>query len=172
DVARLQLSQLATLLAVPLLPLGLHALWFTVSFFWMRFATGVLRWRMGIPSYTFPVPGIFHPLTAWGNELLPLPGVLLGLAHGLDVLVLSALTFFAAPYWLGFVLQRVYQMQPWSIARLGQVSPEAQNRVQSDCQKVNQPLPQFGLLPHAAPIVFTYGTGAKNARIVVSQGLT
>ncbi|MBE9029070.1 M48 family metalloprotease [filamentous cyanobacterium LEGE 11480] len=171
DVGRFQLSQLATFLAVPLLPLGLHALWFTASYFWMRFATGVLRWSTGIPSYQFPVPGIFHPLMVWTNELIPLPGALLGLAQGLDVLVLAALTFFGAPYFLRLVLQRFYQVQPFSIARLAQVSPEAQRRVQSYCQKANCPLPQFEILPNPAPIAFTYGTGPKTARMVLSQGL-
>jgi Zn-dependent protease with chaperone function len=171
DLGRLQQSQLVTWLAVPLLPLGLHALWFMAAYFWMRFATAVLRLRMGIPSYHFPVPGGFGALATWGETLRSLPEWAWNLAHGLDVLVLSVITFLAAPFFLGFVLKQVYRMQPWSIARLGQVSPEAQRRLQSYCQQASLPLPQFGLLPQAAPIALTYGTTAKNARIVLSQGL-
>jgi Zn-dependent protease with chaperone function len=126
---------------------------------------------MGIPSYQFPVPGPFHWLLTWGNDRILLPSGLFGLGHILDILVWAGLTFFAAPYLLEFVLRRVYQMQPWSIAQLGQVSPEAQRRIQAYCQQMQQPLPQLGLLPAAAPIVFTYGIWAKQARLVLSQGL-
>jgi Zn-dependent protease with chaperone function len=171
ELGRLQQSQLVTWLAVPLWPLALHSLWFTATYFWMRFATSVLRMRMGVPSYRFPVPGIFGWLTAWGETLRSPPEWLWNLAHGLDVLVLSAITFFLAPFFLGFGLKQVYRMQPLSIARLAQVSPEAQRRIQSYCQQASMPLPQFGLLPNAAPIALTYGTTAKNARIVLSQGL-
>ncbi len=171
DVARLQIAQVATFLAVPLLPLGLHGLWFVATYFWSRFATTVLQWGMGVPSYRFPVPGIFHALVAWGNNTLPLPSALFGFAHILDVLLLVELTFFGAPYLLEFVLKHVYQMQPLSIARLGQVSPEAQRRIQTASQQRHQPLPELGLLATTAPIAFTYGTGAKNARIVLSRGL-
>lgn len=171
DVGRLQIAQVATFLAVPLLPLGLHGLWFVATYFWSRFATTVLHWGMGIPSYRFPVPGIFHALVAWGNTTLPLPSALFGFAHILDVLLLMEVTFLGAPYVLELVLKHVYQMQPLSIARLGQVSPEAQRRIQTISQQRNQPLPQLGLLDTKAPIVFTCGTGAKNVRIVLSQGL-
>jgi Zn-dependent protease with chaperone function len=171
DLGQLQQSQLVTWLAVPLLPLGLHSLWFTATYFWMRFATSVLRLRLGIPSYHFPVPGGFGALAAWTETMRSLPEWVWNLAHGLDVLVLSVITFVAAPFFLGFVLKQVYRMQPLSIARLGQISPEAQRRVQSYCQQASLPLPQFGLLPQAAPIALTYGTTAKNARIVLSQGL-
>ncbi len=171
DLGRLQQSQLVTWLAVPLLPLGLHALWFTTTYFWMRFATAVLRLRMGIPSYHFPVPGVFGALVTWTETLRSLPAWAGNLAHGLDVLVLAAITFLGAPFFLGLGLKLVYQMQPWTMARLGKVSPEAQQRLQRYCQQAAMPLPQLGLLPNTAPIAFTYGTTAKNARIVLSQGL-
>jgi Zn-dependent protease with chaperone function len=166
DLGRLQQSQLVTFLAVPLWPLGLHGLWFAAMYFWARFATAVLGWRMGVPSYRSPVPGLFGALTTWVQSMRSLPDWLLNLAQVGDVLVLSALTFLAAPFFLTFVLKQVYRLQPLSIARLGQVSPEAQRQIQGETKP-----PQFGLLPTTAPIAFTYGTSAKNARIVLSQGL-
>jgi Zn-dependent protease with chaperone function len=167
DVARLQMAQLATFLAVPLLPLGLHTLWVTASYFWMRFATGVLHWRMGIPRYEFPVPGVLGALVGWGQSATALPGWLMPVAQWFDVLLLAGLTFWFAPLFLGLVLKTVYKMQPLSIARLAQVSPETQRRLQAG----SPPIPQFGLLPNSAPIVFTYGHRASNTRIVLSQGL-
>ncbi len=171
ELGRLQQAQLVTFLAVPLLPIGLHALSFTVAYFWMRFATTVLRLRIAVPSYQFPVPGVFGWGANWVQSGRSVADGWFQLAHGLDVLVLSALTFLAAPWFLGLGLKWVDRMQPLSLVRLGQVSPEAQRRVQTDCQQAQQPFPQFGLLPHAAPIVFTYGSGPKTARIVLSQGL-
>jgi Zn-dependent protease with chaperone function len=164
DVARLQMAQLATFLAVPLLPLGLHTLWVTSHYFWMRFATGVLRWRMGVPRYEFPVPGFFGALVGWGQSM---PNWLVPVAQWCDVLLWAGLTFWFAPLFLSLVLKTVYKMQPLSIARFAQVSPETQRRLQSG----RHPMPQFGLLPHAAPIIFAYGHRASNTRIVLSQGL-
>jgi Zn-dependent protease with chaperone function len=171
ELGRLQQAQLVTFLAVPLLPIGLHALSFTAAYFWMRFATTVLRWRLAVPSYQFPVPGVFGAGANWVQSSRSVADGWFQLAHGLDVLVLSVLTFLAAPWFLGLGLKWVDRMQPLSLVRLGQVSPEAQRRVQTDCQQAQQPFPQFGLLPHAAPIAFTYGSGPKTARIVLSQGL-
>ncbi len=171
DLARLQQAQLVTFLAVPLLPIGLHALSFTAGYFWMRFATTVLRLRLSASSYQFPVPGLFGMVAHWVQSGRSVAEGWFQLAHSLDVLVLSVITFFAAPFFLEFCLKWVDRMQPLSLARLGQISPETQRRVQADCQQAQQPFPQFGLLPNAAPIAFSYGTGAKSARIVLSQGL-
>jgi Zn-dependent protease with chaperone function len=168
---RLQQAQLATLLALPLMPIGLHGAWFALNQFWSQFLSRVLKVSLAIPQYHFPVPGLFAGLLHWVQSSRSVSDWLFGLAHLLDVVVLAALTFAAAPYWLDWVMQQWHGMKPFSLARLGQTSPEAQRRLQTICQQQKIPIPQLGLLPTTAPIVLTYGSTPPNARIVVSQGL-
>jgi Zn-dependent protease with chaperone function len=94
-----------------------------------------------------------------------------GLAHILDIAAFMALIFFAAPYVLDWILRQFYGLQPHSIVRLAQTSPEAQRHLQTVCNKQKIPIPQLGRLATAAPIVFSYGSLGKDTRIVISQGL-
>jgi Zn-dependent protease with chaperone function len=168
---RLQQAQLFTLLAIPLIPLGLHRLWFSLTELWTHFATRVLRWGMGIPQYEFPVSGLLTLLMQWLGTVRSVADWVFGLAHILDVVAFMALIFFAAPYVLDWILPQFYGLQPHSMARLAQTSPEAQRHLQTICNKQKIPLPQLGRLSTAAPIVFSYGSLGKNTRIVISQGL-
>jgi Zn-dependent protease with chaperone function len=169
DLAALQWAQLVTLLAIPLWPLGLHALWVSFTVFAAQFATSILRWSMSMPRYEWPLPGVLFGLLNWVSQNWRLPDALLTLARGVDLILLSAIVLLATPFWLNFVLTQLHGMRPWSLTQLGAVSPEAQKRLQAMGQR--QGLPQLGLLPIAAPIAFTYGTLPKNARLVLSQGL-
>jgi Zn-dependent protease with chaperone function len=164
---QLQQAQLLTVLALPLIPIGLHWLWSAFQMLCFNVGTRILRIGMTYPSYRFPVPGLFAGLGTWWQQ----PDWVINIAHGLDVVLLAGLTFWAAPYFLGWALQQFYGMTPLSLARLGQTSPEAQRRIQTACQQQKIPQPQFGLINHAAPIVFSYGALPQTTRIVISQGL-
>jgi Zn-dependent protease with chaperone function len=170
-VARLQLAQLLALVSVPFWPVALHALWHSAMVAWARLATTVLRWTWSAPFYEYPLAGPGTWLVNWRRMEQSLPTGVEQLARVFDTALWVGVTFLIAPYLLRGVLQLLYGAKPFAIARLGQISPEAQQRIQRYAQQQNQPLPQLELLPSNAPIALTYGHFPKTARLVLSQGL-
>jgi Zn-dependent protease with chaperone function len=171
DVARLQLAQRLTFVAVPFWPVALHALWHSAIVAWARLSTTVLRWPWGAPTYNYPLAGPGTWLVNWRRMEQSLPEGVEQLARVFDTALWVGVTFLIAPYVLRLVLRSLYGVKPLSIARLGQISPEAQQRLQRHAQQTNQPLPQLELWPSDAPIALTYGHFPKTARLVLSQGL-
>jgi Zn-dependent protease with chaperone function len=167
----LQQAQLFTVIALPLLPIGLHWCWNSLQMLNFQVVTRTFRVGMTYPRYEFPVPGLVAGIVSWLQRFWTIPSGLLPIAHLLDVVLLAAATFWAAPYFLGWVLQKFYGMTPLSLARLGQTSPEAQRRIQTAGQQQKIPQPQFGLLNTTTPIIFSYGSLPQTTRIVLSQGL-
>jgi Zn-dependent protease with chaperone function len=87
-------------------------------------------------------------------------------------LVLLLLGLFAASPWLfNQLLTKTYKLQPLKLSELERYSPEATRLLKRVCGQRRQPVPEFGLLPDAAPLIFTYGYLPNNTHIVVSQGL-
>ena len=83
------------------------------------------------------------------------------------VVVLAA----ASPWLWDFLLQKCYNLKPFSPNQLSTKSPEALKLLRSFCRQKNFPFPTLKILPTAAPVAFTYGNVPKNLRIVISQGL-
>lgn len=84
------------------------------------------------------------------------------------VLLLFAI---ASPWLLDALLRFAYGWKPLSLKTLGNYSPEATNLLRKVCRQKQIALPTLGLLPNAAPVIFTYGHFPATARIAVSQGL-
>jgi Zn-dependent protease with chaperone function len=88
------------------------------------------------------------------------------------VLILLLLSLLAASPWLlNAVLTKTYKLQPLKLSELEHYSPEATRLLKRVCGQRRQPVPEFRLLPDAAPLIFTYGYLPNNTHIVVSQGL-
>jgi Zn-dependent protease with chaperone function len=88
---------------------------------------------------------------------------------GLTLLLLSLLA--ALPWLFNVLLTKTYKLQPLKLSELERYSPEATRLLKRVCGQRRQPVPEFGLLPDAAPLIFTYGYLPNNTHIVVSQGL-
>lgn len=88
---------------------------------------------------------------------------------GLVTLLLILLV--VSPWLLDALLRKTYQLQPLTLLELEHYSPEATRLLKRVCGQRRQTIPHLGVLPDAAPLMFTYGYLPKNARIVVSQGL-
>lgn len=86
------------------------------------------------------------------------------------VSVILLVFLFSTPI-LTFLLRRVYHCQPFPMYQLQTRSPESSQFLRDYCSKKKYPLPQLGLLPSNAPILFSYGQSRKKAHLVMSEGL-
>lgn len=76
-----------------------------------------------------------------------------------------------SPWLLDLVLRLNWGSQPFSLSQLGKFSPEAKQAVRHLCRKQKIAIPELRLIPDDAPMIFTYGTLPRYARLVVSRGL-
>ncbi|MBD2411859.1 Zn-dependent protease with chaperone function [Nostoc calcicola FACHB-389] len=76
-----------------------------------------------------------------------------------------------SPWLLDLLLANLYGQRELTKDVLNGRSREAVRILQRCCQQRHWPLPKLRILPMAAPIILTYGSLPRNARIVVSQGL-
>ena len=85
---------------------------------------------------------------------------------------LSLLLFtLISPWWLDLILRLNWGSQRFSLSQLGKFSPEAKAAVRHLCRKQKIAIPELRLIPNEAPILFSYGTLPRFARLVVSRGL-
>jgi Zn-dependent protease with chaperone function len=141
DLSQLILPQLATAAVVYWVAAKLVQ---TLAYTWI---TGLSM----IPLLGFPRPIVDPPWLA--------VGVILGLLA------------IAAPWILGLILHRWYGARPLPLGSLGEFSLESAQQLRPWCQRRRVALPQLELLPQSDPVIFSYWTLPKNARVVVSQGL-
>jgi Zn-dependent protease with chaperone function len=87
----------------------------------------------------------------------------------LTVLLLGLLA--ASPWIFNALLAKAHKLKALKLSELERFSPEASRLLKRVCGQRRQPVPEFGLLPDAAPLIFTYGYLPGNTHIVVSQGL-
>jgi Zn-dependent protease with chaperone function len=85
--------------------------------------------------------------------------------------IVLLLFLIASPWLLDALLQFAYGWKPLSLKTLGNYSPEATKMLRQVCRQKKISLPTLGILPDAAPVIFTYGHFPATARIAVSQGL-
>ncbi len=106
---------------------------------------------------------------SWPLDLRRFAAFNTNFTFGLMALLLLLLA--ASPWLLDAILTKTYQLQPLSLLELERHSPEATRLLKRVCGQRRQTIPRLGLLPDAAPLLFTYGYLPNNARAVVSQGL-
>ncbi|OUL33988.1 Zn-dependent protease with chaperone function [Nostoc sp. T09] len=87
------------------------------------------------------------------------------------VFVVLAIAMALSPWLLDWLLKKFYGQQELSKDILNGYSREAIRVLQRSCQQRGWQFPKLRILPIAAPMALTYGNLARNARIVVSQGL-
>jgi Zn-dependent protease with chaperone function len=88
------------------------------------------------------------------------------------VIVILLLGLLAASPWIfNALLTKTHNLKALKLSELERSSPEASRLLKRVCGQRRQPVPEFGLLPDAAPLIFTYGYLPGNTHIVVSQGL-
>jgi len=87
------------------------------------------------------------------------------------IIYLLVALFCASPWLLDFLLRRFYELKSLNLSRLENYSPESVRVLKRICGQRRWTVPALGILPTAAPLVFTYGCVPRKARIVVSQGL-
>jgi Zn-dependent protease with chaperone function len=72
---------------------------------------------------------------------------------------------------LDALLTMAFGLQPLSLSKLGNYSPEAIQSLNRFCRQRQVPMPDLGVLPSPAPLAFSYGVLPRVTRVVVSQGL-
>ncbi|MGA7937710.1 MAG: zinc metalloprotease HtpX [Kovacikia sp.] len=88
-----------------------------------------------------------------------------------SILIFLGILFLASRWLLDALLTVLYGLQPLSLNKLGNYSPETVQSLNRFCRQRRLPMPTLGLLPTAAPVAFSYGCIPQVTRIVVSQGL-
>ncbi|MCC5646698.1 M48 family metalloprotease [Nostoc sp. CHAB 5824] len=87
------------------------------------------------------------------------------------LLIVLVILIGVSPWLLDLLLANLYSQREFPKDVLNAHSREAVRVLQRCCQQRHWPLPKLRILPMAAPIILTYGSLPRNARIVVSQGL-
>ncbi|MEH2288459.1 M48 family metallopeptidase [Nostoc sp.] len=87
------------------------------------------------------------------------------------LLIVLVILIAVSPWLLDLLLANLYGQREFPKDVLNTHSREAVRVLQRCCQQRHWPLPKLRILPTAAPILLTYGSLPRNARIVVSQGL-
>ncbi|HYX18009.1 MAG TPA: M48 family metalloprotease [Nostoc sp.] len=87
------------------------------------------------------------------------------------LLIVLVILIGVSPWLLDLLLANLYGQREFPKDVLNAHSREAVRVLQRCCQQRHWPLPKLRILPMAAPIILTYGSLPRNARIVVSQGL-
>jgi Zn-dependent protease with chaperone function len=140
-----------------LFPLRLLTAGTFIALFWVL--REILKFAMGLINQTlYRIPYV-EPLQLLDHDPTPVLFLVLFLAIAVS------------PWLLDWLLSEYYGQRQLAKEVLTGRSREAMRVLQRTCQQRGLPLPQLRILPLAAPIALTYGNLARNARIVVSQGL-
>ncbi|WP_414567680.1 M48 family metalloprotease [Nostoc sp. CCY 9925] len=87
------------------------------------------------------------------------------------LLIVLVILMGVSPWLLDLLLANLYGQRELTKDVLNGHSRETVRVLQRCCQQRHWPLPKLRILPMAAPIILTYGSLPRNARIVVSKGL-
>lgn len=140
-----------------LFPLQFLAAGTFIALFWV--VREIFKLTMGLINQTLDRLPYLEPLNFLYQY--PTPVLFLGLFLAIAV----------SPWLLDWLLSEYYGQRQLAKEVLTSRSREAMRVLQRTCQQRGLPLPQLRILPLTAPIALTYGNLARNARIVVSQGL-
>ncbi|MBD2530722.1 M48 family metalloprotease [Nostoc flagelliforme FACHB-838] len=140
-----------------LIPLRLLSAGTFIAFFWVM--REILKLAMGFINHTLVKLPYFEPLQFLYGDPTKL------------LLIVLVILIGASPWLLDILLANFYGQREFPKDVLNTHSREAVRVLQRCCQQRHRPLPKLRILPMAAPIILTYGSLPRNARIVVSQGL-
>lgn len=140
-----------------LIPLRLLTAGTFIALFWVM--REMLKFAMGFINQTLVKLPYLEPL----QLLYSNPTKLL--------LIVLVILIGVSPWLLDLLLANLYGQREFPKDVLNAHSREAVRVLQRCCQQRHWPLPKLRILPMAAPIILTYGSLPRNARIVVSQGL-
>ncbi|MBN3939705.1 MAG: M48 family metalloprotease [Nostoc sp.] len=140
-----------------LIPLRLLSAGTFIALFWvireiLKLALGFINQTLVKLPYLEPIQLLYHDPT----QLL---------------LIVLVILIGVSPWLLDLLLANLYGQREFPKDVLNTHSREAVRVLQRCCQQRHWPLPKLRILPTAAPIILTYGSLPRNARIVVSQGL-
>jgi Zn-dependent protease with chaperone function len=127
----------------------------------------VLFWLL---QQTYYVPAFYLPLTLTNFAFLGFRFTLFS-PPVWSVIAILVVLFLASRWLLDGLLMAVYGMQPLALEQIGLHSPETERCLRRFCQQRKIPAPTLGLLPTAAPVIFSYGCLPRVTRVVISQGL-
>lgn len=140
-----------------LLPLRLLTAGTFIALFWV--IREMVKFGMGLINQTLVTLPYLEPLQfLYGDPTRPL-------------FILLFIGIVLSPWLLDWLLKNFYGQRELPKELLNGYSREAVRILQRSCQQRGWPLPKLRILPIAAPVALTYGNLARNARIVVSQGL-
>jgi Zn-dependent protease with chaperone function len=140
-----------------LIPLRLLSAGTFIALFWVM--REILKLAMGFINQTLVKLPYVEPLQLLYNDPTKL------------LLIVLVILIGVSPWLLDLLLANLYGQREFSKDVLNTHSREAVRVLQRCCQQRHWPLPKLRILPMAAPIILTYGSLPRNARIVVSQGL-
>ncbi|MBN4001599.1 M48 family metalloprotease [Nostoc sp. LPT] len=140
-----------------LIPLRLLSAGTFIALFWvireiLKLALGLINQTLVKLPYVEPIQLLYYDPT----QLL---------------LIVLVILIGVSPWLLDLLLANLYSQREFPKDVLNTHSREAVRVLQRCCQQRHWPLPKLRILPTAAPIILTYGSLPRNARIVVSQGL-
>ncbi|MBN3870043.1 zinc metalloprotease HtpX [Nostoc sp. JL33] len=140
-----------------LIPLRLLSAGTFIALFWV--IREILKLAMGFINQTLVKLPYLEPLQLLYRDPTKL------------LLIVLVILIAISPWLLDLLLANLYGQREFSKDVLNAHSREAVRVLQRCCQQRHWPLPKLRILPIAAPIILTYGSLPRNARIVVSQGL-
>ncbi|MEH1840851.1 MAG: M48 family metalloprotease [Nostoc sp.] len=140
-----------------LIPLRLLTAGTFIALFWVM--REMLKLAMGFINQTLVKLPYLEPLQLLYSDPTKL------------LLIVLVILLGVSPWLLDLLLVNLYGQREFSKDVLNAHSREAVRVLQRCCQQRHWPLPKLRILPMAAPIILTYGSLPRNARIVVSQGL-
>ncbi len=140
-----------------LIPLRLLTAGTFIALFWVM--REILKGAMGLVNYTLVKLPYLEPLQFLYRNPTPFLLIVLFMAIALS------------PWLLDWLLANFYGQRQLSKDVLNNYSRETGRVLHRYCQQRHWQIPKLLILPTAAPLALTYGNLARNARIVVSQGL-
>ncbi|MCF2149322.1 M48 family metalloprotease [Desmonostoc muscorum LEGE 12446] len=140
-----------------LIPLRLLAAGTFIALFWVM--REIIKLALGLINQALVKLPYLEPLQFLYNDPTRL------------LLIALVILIGVSPWLLDLLLAKLYGQRELTKDVLNGRSREAVRVLQRCCQQRHWPLPKLRILPMAAPIILTYGSLPRNARIVVSQGL-
>jgi Zn-dependent protease with chaperone function len=140
-----------------LIPLRLLAAGTFIALFWV--VREIIKLALGLFNQTLVKLPYLEPIQFLYNDPTRL------------LLIVLVILIAVSPWLLDLLLANLYGQRELTKDILNARSREAVRVLQRCCQQRHWPLPKLRILPMAAPIILTYGSLPRNARIVVSQGL-
>ena len=87
------------------------------------------------------------------------------------LIIFLIILLITSPWLLDIFLKQFYGLKTLPLNELASQKPESARLLQKYCRRRKITLPKLGILPTYTPVAMNYGYLARNARIVISEGL-